>query len=98
MSIIKFGKYEPEREVIAIDKKHGNSMHHLYEFPNGYGASVVQNKYSKGNKDGLYQITVLKNGVFCYSTPITSDAVGYLTADEVVEYLQRIEELPEEGE
>ncbi len=94
MSHIKFGKYEPEREVIAIDKKHGNSMHHIYEFPNGYGASVVQNKYSKGNKDGLYQLSVLKNGAFCYSTPITSDTVGYLTADDVAEHLQRIEELP----
>lgn len=94
MSIIKFGKYEPQREVVAFDKKYGNSMYHIYEFSNGYGASVVQNKYSKGNEDGLYQLSVLKNGVFCYSTPIKNDVIGYLTADEVAEYLQRIEELP----
>lgn len=98
MSIIKFGKYEPRREVVAIDRESGNSMHHIYEFPNEYGASVVQNKYSKGNEDGLYQLSVLKNGVFCYSTPITNDVIGYLSADEVAEYLQRIEELQKEGE
>ena len=95
MSIIKFGNYEPCREVITIDKEHGNSMYHIYEFPNGYGASVVQNKCSMGNEDGIYQLALLKNGVFCYSTPITNDFIGYLTADEVAEYLQRIEELPD---
>ena len=95
MSIIKFGKYEPCREVITIDKEHGNSMYHIYEFPNGYGASVVQNKCSKGNEDGLYQLAVMKNGVFCYSTPITNDFIGYLTADEVAEYLRKIEKLPD---
>lgn len=98
MSIIKFGKYEPRREVVVIDRKSGNSIQHIYEFPNEYGASVVQNKYSKGNEDGLYQLSVLKNGVFCYSTPIKNDVIGYLTADEVAGHLRQIEELPREGE
>lgn len=95
MPKIKFGKYEPRREVITIDKERGNSMYHIYEFPNGYGASVVQNKCSKGNEDGLYQLAVMKNGVFCCGTPITNDVIGYLTADEVTEYLQQIEKLPD---
>lgn len=95
MTCIKFGKYEPRREIITYDQKSGNSMHHIYEFSNGYGASVVQNCYSKGHEDGLYQLAVLKNGVFCYSTPITGDVIGYLSADEVAEYLQRIEGLKE---
>ena len=29
MSIIKFGKYEPRREVVVIDRKSGNSMQHI---------------------------------------------------------------------
>lgn len=97
MSYIKFGKYEPRREIVVIDRKNGNSMQHIYEFPNRYGVIVVQNKYSKGNEDGLYQLSVLKNGVFCHSTPLASDTVGYLTADDVAEHLQRIKKLPKEG-
>ena len=33
-----------------------------------------------------------------YDTPITSDVVGDLTADEVTELLRQIEALPKEGE
>ena len=98
MSIIKFGKYEPRREVVVIDRKSGNSMQHIYKFLNGYGASVIQSKYSYGHEYGLYELAVLKDGELCYSTPITGDIIGYLTADKVTEHLQRIEELPKEGE
>ena len=98
MTCIKFGKYEPRREIIVIDRKSGNSMQHIYEFTNGYGANVVQDEYSKGSEDGLYELGVLKDGVLCCSTSIKTDVIGYLTADEVAAYLQRIEELPKEGE
>lgn len=98
MSYIKFGKYEPRREIVVIDRKSGNSMQHIYEFPNGYGANVIQNEYSKGNEVGLYELGVLKDGILYYSTQIKNDVIGYLTADEVAEYLQRIEKLPKEGE
>ena len=84
MSIIKFGKYEPRREIVVFDRKSGNSIQHIYEFTNGYGANVIQIEYSKGSEDG----------VLCYSTTITSDVIGYLTADEVAEHLSRIEKLP----
>lgn len=94
MSIIKFGKYEPRREIVVIDRKSGSLTQHIYEFPNGYGANVIQNEYSKGGEAGLYKLGVLKDGVLCCSTPIKNDVIGYLSADEVAEYLQRIEELP----
>lgn len=98
MSYIKFGNYEPTREIITTDKELGNSMQHAYKFPNGYGVIVIQNKYSKGYKEGLYELAVLEKGKFSYNTPITSNTVGYLSADEVAEHLQRIEEFPEKGE
>lgn len=98
MSFIKFVEHEPCREVIAIDKEYGNSMHHIYKFPNGYEVIVIQNEYSKGYKEGLYELAVLEKGRLRYSTPITSNTIGYLSADEVAKHLQRIEKLPKEGE
>lgn len=41
-----------------------------------------------------YELAVLKNGHVCYDTPITHDVIGYLTADEVGEILEKIEALP----
>lgn len=98
MSYIKFGNYEPAREVIAIDKEYGNSMHHTYKFPNGYEVIVIQDKYSQGYKEGLYELVALEKGRLRYSLPIISNTIGYLSADEVAEHLNQIEKLPKEGE
>lgn len=98
MSYIKFGNYEPKRETITTDKEDGNSMQHTYKFPNGYVVIVIQNKYSRGYKKGLYELAVLEEGGLCHSTPIISNAIGCLSADEVAEYLQQIEELQKEGD
>lgn len=98
MSHIKFGEYEPKAETITTDMYNGPAMQHIYRFSNGYGASVIQNRYSYGHEYGLYELAVLKDGRLCYSTPITSNVIGYLTADKVVEHLRQIEELPMEGE
>ena len=95
MSYIKFGNYEPAREIITTDKENGNSMQHAYKFQNGYGVIVIQNKYSKGYKEGLYELAVLEGWGLCYSTPITSNTIGYLSADKVAEHLSRIEKLPD---
>lgn len=95
MSCIIFGKYEPQRETITTDKENGNSMQHTYKFPNGYGVIVIQNKYSKGYRDGLYKLAVLEEWGLCYNSPIISNAIGYLSADEVAEHLSRIERLPD---
>lgn len=94
MAFIKFGNYKPVRETITTDKENGNSMQHTYKFPNGYGVIVIQDKYSKGYKEGLYELAVLEEG----RLPIISNDIGYLSADEVVKHLQRIEKLPEKGE
>ena len=95
MAYIKFGNYEPQREIVVSDQKNGNFMKHIYKFLNGYGASVIQSEYSYGHEYGLYELAVLKDGELCYSTPITGDIIGYLTADDVTEYLQQIEKLPD---
>lgn len=69
-------------------------------FPNGYGASIVIGPFTYGGKEGLYELAVVKvldpvtkDTELCYTTPITSDVVGYLTPDEVTETLAKIEAL-----
>ena len=70
----------------------------LVFFDNGYGASVVQHKYSYGGDEGLFEIAVLegnkKNWEICYSTDITDDVLGYLNDKRVEDTLLEISELP----
>lgn len=70
----------------------------VFKFPNNYGASVIQNDYSYGGKKGLWEIAVIyfvdvDEWSIDYSTPITSDVLGYLTGEEVCETLERIKNL-----
>lgn len=71
----------------------------LYEFDNGYGASVVQAPFSYGGSEGLWELGVLRwqEGKFTltYDTAITDDVVGYLTEAAVEDLLARIEALPD---
>lgn len=67
-----------------------------YVFPNGYGASVIDDGYR--SKDKSYEIAVLKKITdneysLCYDTPITDDVLGYLDNDEVIEILEKIKNL-----
>ena len=71
----------------------------IYHFPNGYGASVIQNYFSYGGKDGLWELGVLRfqntdAGELTYDTPITDDVLGHLSEAEVAEALHRIAALP----
>lgn len=63
-------------------------------FDNGFGASVVSIESSYGGKKGLYELAVLdKDGKLTYDTPITDNVVGYLSPEQVTEYLFRIQDL-----
>jgi len=71
-----------------------NGVGYVYEFENGYGASVVSHDVSYGGDRGLYEIAVLDSkGDLCYSTPITDDVIGFATEDKVLDTLHRIKML-----
>lgn len=65
----------------------------IYEFDNGYGASVVCNFGTYGAKDGLFEVAVLKGDDICYDTPITNDVVGWLDFAGVADILEKIKAL-----
>jgi hypothetical protein len=72
-------------------------IQYLVFYPNGYGASIVQHEFSYGGNRGLWELAVIKGNEeewdICYTTPITSDVLGYLQDNEVDELLTQIEAL-----
>lgn len=78
-------------------------IQYIAKFPNNYGASIVKHSFSYGNAKGLWELAVISyepdetdiyNFKLTYSTPITSDVLGYLTEEEVNKTLKDIESLP----
>lgn len=71
--------------------------HILYKFPNNYGASVIQTRFSRGGNWGLWEIAVIffdgDDYELTYSTPITGDTLGCLTDENVCEILEKIKNL-----
>ena len=70
---------------------------YVFKFQNGFGASVVQHRFSYGGDKGLWELGVLDNeGRLTYDTEITDDVIGYLSESEVQEVLNQIRKLPSE--
>lgn len=90
-----FGKTE---FLVEEHSTHGDGKQRIYQFPNGYGASVVSHSKSYGGKKGLWELAVLDaDGSMCYNTPITDDVIGHLNDPQVDEVLGRISRLDENG-
>jgi len=98
MEITLFTKFSITK---SVDPKLANVSYHAHagghrfvvDLPNGYSASIIQNPYSYGGEEGLWEIGVMKDGSLDYSTPITSDVLGYIPANEVMEIVGRIAKL-----
>lgn len=92
----KFEKYlyEAKKEKVL----HEESYQYIFKFDNNYGASVVKNPISYGNRTDLFELAVVKfidefTWKICCSTDITDDVIGYLTNDDVLDLLERIKNL-----
>lgn len=71
-------------------------IHYVFEFKNGFGASVVKNNWSYGQEQDLWELAVLKNGGLHYDNPVAKgDVRGYLTDKEVNNLLREIEKFKE---
>ncbi|MDU6719358.1 MAG: hypothetical protein E6458_00750 [Veillonella sp.] len=84
-----------KRKGFVQHKLFDNGEQVIFEFKNGYGASVLTGKVAYGGINGLFEIAVTRNGYLCYDTPITNDVIGYLTIDELLKLLDDIERLPD---
>jgi len=73
---------------------YNNGVLKVYEFKNGYGASVICHDGSYGGKEGLWELAVLGlDGAICYHTPITQDVIGHQTDEQIETILKEIESL-----
>lgn len=63
------------------------------DFENGYGVSIIRHEYSYGGPQGLWEIGILHQGKLCYKSGISEDVIGYLTEEQVTEYLDQIAQL-----
>lgn len=73
---------------------HSGPGHHItWAFPNGYGASCIQHKYSKGGRDGTWELAVTDSKGALIDNPITNDVLGHLTPFDVNGYLYEIHRL-----
>jgi len=71
-----------------------NGIKSSLHFENGYGVSVVKHKYSYGYGKGLYEMAIMdKDNDIVYDTPITDDVLGYLTEDDVSNYMIKVQRL-----
>ena len=92
---LKYDKFEKYLYKVREE----SNLHYIFKFDNGYGASVVKNSGSYGNKQDLWELAVIEfvdkyEWELCYLTEITcNDVAGYLTNDEVLDLLERIKNL-----
>lgn len=92
--------YNPAYEV-EIDGSSVVGVQKVYRFENGYGASVVRHNYSYGGDQGFWELAVLTienkpsnprgwTHHITYDTPVTNDVIGWLTEEQVQDYLDQI--------
>ena len=88
-----YDNVERFRENLSNTEYLNNGVRHVYEFDNGYGASVIKHDYSYGGRDGLWELAVLNGEELCYTSSITEDVIGHLTWERVEGYLKEIKQL-----
>ena len=74
----------------------------IYEFDNGYGASVLSGSLFYTSEEKPYELAVIKFGSswhweIDYTTPITNDVLGYLNQEELDATIVAIGELPRDN-
>jgi hypothetical protein len=71
-----------------------NGIKTTLHFDNEYGISVVRHKYSYGSGLDLYEMAIMnKDNDIVYDTPVTNDVLGYLTENDVSNYMIKVQRL-----
>ena len=76
-------------EIRPADFYHTERQRWLFSTGHGLEVSVVRGSTTYGGQQGLFELAMLEDGRCCYTTPITSDVLGYLSEAEVLDILER---------
>jgi|14_taG_2_1085336.scaffolds.fasta_scaffold19188_3 hypothetical protein len=79
------------------ETKSPKGIYATMEFDNGFTASVIRNEMSYGNRQGLYELAVLKNDCITSNTDITDDVEGWLDEKDVERTLYAMSKMDSEG-
>lgn len=75
-------------------KPHKKGVQYLFKFNNGYGASVVKDDYSFGNKRDLWELALIfwdgDDYQLSYHEIVDNNVLGYLTDEKVNRVLKAI--------
>lgn len=73
-----------------------NGFSRILQFENGYGLSIISNKFSYGGSKGLFEVALLcENGVIMYDKDMGfGDVVGHLDFADVAVLIQMVSTLP----
>lgn len=87
-----------EKYLKRIYYKDVSIIRYRFKFDNGYGASVVTHDFSYDHESDRWELAVLRYGrdddfELDYDTEITDDVLGWLTNEEVLDLLGRIQKL-----
>ena len=77
-------------------KPHFNGLAATMNFDNDYGVSVVrfEGRYSSyGGNSGLWELAILYKDKLNYNTDITSDVLGWQTAQDVTDVMKKVQAL-----
>ena len=79
--------FEPSESLL-------NGVKSRIDFDNGYGASVIKNRFSYGGSAGFYELGVTKDDQLHYDNPVANgDVIGWLGEEEVSKLLIEIQNL-----
>ena len=90
-------------EIYGKDCKF-KSYHNFYrlglriEAPNGYVSDIYIGDETEGSERGLFTGAVRHGNRVCYDTPVTDSEPDYLTVDYALEFVGRVNALPERKE
>lgn len=74
-------------EIRPANFCHTERQRWLFTTRHGLEVSVVRGSTTYGGSQGLFELAILEDGR--YTTPITSDVLGYLSESEVLEVLDQ---------
>lgn len=78
-----------EYEIRPANFCHTERQQWIFATRHGLEVSVTRGSTTFGGSQGLFELAILEDGRCCYTTPITSDVLGYLSESEVLETLDR---------